>query len=416
MNFDNFNKINFIQKEILLEECKEAEKSVYTNPFNTISNARLALEILCKGLIKEQNIPRKDENKVAGLCGMIADCLEENIFQDGDAATIVRKAGNDGLHGNIKDSYHKVTENNVEKAKDVLKSLYTVLQQAFGLTSEADMFDEKKIPFGDYEVVRMIPKSAKEVIFGDYNYFVHNKNDEYFYFQIFSSNNKEEQICSLSERNQLAGKKIKKDKNRQRYLLEAFSPYILADGSDREYIVYTVFEDSKLLSEFNGTMSEKQAIRVGLDLLETLAEMKKIANGMNHRNIQPGCVMITPDDNGNYMATLVNMETTKIPDYEYTVIGSIKDLFSENPYMPSEIRNYKDGQEIRWEKVDIYSVAKIMLYCVDPKLVEKEMDSQDLGEIFSCNLMNAFGVVFGSSLSEIYTLEEFKEILENEIK
>ena len=99
MNFDHFNEINFEYKDSLLEQCKVAEKNVYTDPYATMANARGALELLCKGLIKEHNIPRvKNEDGTADLSTMIETCLQGDVFQNGIAATNVRKSGNTVVH------------------------------------------------------------------------------------------------------------------------------------------------------------------------------------------------------------------------------------------------------------------------------------------------------------------------------
>ena len=116
------------------------------------------------------------------------------------------------------------------------------------------------------------------------------------------------------------------------------------------------------------------------------------------------------------MASLVNMETSKVNDYEYTVFTAIKGMFRKNPFMPREVRDYKEGQqEIDLEKADLYSVAKVMIYCIAPELVKEETDADDLFDIFSDEMVETFRVIFESSLDEIYTLEEFERILENEI-
>ena len=57
------------------------------------------------------------------------------------------------------------------------------MQEAFGYTDEKYAFDELQIPFGDYEIDRAVPKSENEVIYGDYNYFVHNKKKRYLYLK-----------------------------------------------------------------------------------------------------------------------------------------------------------------------------------------------------------------------------------------
>ena len=78
------------------------------------------------------------------------------------------------------------------------------------------------------------------------------------------------------------------------------------------------------------------------------------------------------------MAGLVNMEAAKVADYEYTVFASIKGMLERNIYMPRELRNFKEGdQAIDWGKVDLYSIAKVIIYCIDPGLVDEEIDTDE---------------------------------------
>ena len=118
------------------------------------------------------------------------------------------------------------------------------------------------------------------------------------------------------------------------------------------------------------------------------------------------------------MASLVNMQTAKVTDYEYTVFASIKGILKRNIYMPRELRSFKEGdQEIDWERVDLYSIAKVIVYCLAPDLVTEEIDTDALYDVpgLSDEMIEAFRVVFESSINEIYSLDEFEEILQNEI-
>lgn len=56
MNFDNFDGIDIVDKTSLLRNCKSAERNIMISPYNAIANSRAALEILCKGLIKKNNL------------------------------------------------------------------------------------------------------------------------------------------------------------------------------------------------------------------------------------------------------------------------------------------------------------------------------------------------------------------------
>ena len=178
-----------------------------------------------------------------------------------------------------------------------------------------------------------------------------------------------------------------------------------------------VYSDSRLLSEPTRPFSCQQAVQIGLDLINTIKEMGKISAGIHHRNIHPGCVIITPNGD-TFMAGLVNMETAKVTDYEYTVIASIQGILKRNIYLPRELRNFKESdQDIDWGKVDLYSIAKVIIYCIAPELVAGEIDTDALYDVpeLSDDLIEAFRVIFESSINEIYSLDEFEEILENEL-
>ena len=55
MNFDNFDGIDIVDKTSLLRNCKSAERNIMISPYNAIANSRAALEILCKGKLKNND-------------------------------------------------------------------------------------------------------------------------------------------------------------------------------------------------------------------------------------------------------------------------------------------------------------------------------------------------------------------------
>ena len=77
MNFDNFDGIDIVDKTSLLRNCKSAERNIMISPYNAIANSRAALEILCKGLIKKNNVEQiKPQPKICKNCNMpIEDTL-----------------------------------------------------------------------------------------------------------------------------------------------------------------------------------------------------------------------------------------------------------------------------------------------------------------------------------------------------
>ena len=421
MNFDVFIGIEFPAKyggsKRLLDYCKEAERNIMINPLLSLDAARNALMTLCKGLLKINGVKQTlREDGQANLVTLIQTCLDNGLFTNGDAATAVRKNRNNAEYYKKGQDYLPVNEKTVGIARESSIALFTVMKEAFGLPEDM-AFDKNIIPFGDYEIERAIRKSESEVVYGQYNYFVHNKEGDYLYWQVLPRGNDSLDSQALNERNRLVKSRIKGDKARKSYILETITPYICPDNSDRDYIGYVVYPDSRLLSEQGTPFNKKQAVQIGLDLIRTVKEMGRISSGIHHRNIQPGCVIITPIDD-TFMASLVNMQTAKVTDYEYTVFASIKGILKRNIYMPRELRSFKEGdQEIDWERVDLYSIAKVIVYCLAPDLVTEEIDTDALYDVpgLSDEMIEAFRVVFESSINEIYSLDEFEEILQNEI-
>ena len=116
MNFDIFNEIKFVHKDLLLKTSKTAERSIMVSPYNALANARTALEILCKGLRKENSIKQicaKDGNP--NLATMVETCIGAGLFKNADAARHIRVNGNNTLHANSKcEKIHIVNEENVK--------------------------------------------------------------------------------------------------------------------------------------------------------------------------------------------------------------------------------------------------------------------------------------------------------------
>lgn len=415
MNFDSFDDIEMPEKYkgVLLKNAKDAERNIYIAPSDASFHARAALEILCKALKKKHNLEwLRPGNGQPNLATMIDTCVMANIMKNTDAVKRIRDEGNDAAHPNNRVlKKHIVTEAAIKVVMVAVKDLFDLISETY---YEGKLeFDEAKIPFDSFEVVRRVPKAENEIIQGDYNYFVKNSQDSYYYFQIFPRKSEEEHYNALGARGVLTGNTIKKDKKRRSYLLDVFYPWDLSENSDREYIAYSVYSDSFLLSEIPAkSLTEKQTLQIAIELLNALIELKRIGKGISLRNIQPGNVILTPDDD-SYMASVVNMETAKINGYDATVYGSLKSLMMENPYLPREVRLGIESDNVQWEKVDVYSIAKIMLYCIDPSIVKGEVDEDDVYDNFSEEVAEILMDVFDSSVNAIDGAEEFMEKIQN---
>ena len=156
--------------------------------------------------------------------------------------------------------------------------------------------------------------------------------------------------CKSAERNIMISPYNAIANSRKSYLLDVHYPSNVLAESDREYIAYSVYSDSKLLSEIDHPkFTEREIVQIAIDLTNILIELQSIGQGISLRNIQAGNVIVTPCE-GGYMAGIVNMETAKIQGYNATVYKSIESSFSENPYMPREVRQGNESENIQWEK------------------------------------------------------------------
>ena len=405
MNFTQFQTITFPNKAQLLKLCKMAEQNIMIDPYEAVTASRTALEVLCKGLVTQHHlsVPVGSDGR-DNLFQLSQACVENGYIQNDNALQKVRRDANPVIHA--------ATEPHIQLAKDVVRSLFLVMQQAFHVNE--GRFDGNKIPIGEYEILRRVPKARNEVVMGDYNYFTRSEMNGTYYLQVYKKSYQNEAQQKLKGRTEDVHKIIKGEKKRRQYLLHT-NILNTSEDSDRFYMVYEVHNDSILLSELDRPLDAKNAIRIAFDLLGALQDMKRMGSGLHHRNIQPGCVIITPEDD-EYQAALVNMETAKIEQADNTVIGSIKDTFKDNIYLPREVRDYKDGQQIDWEKADVHSVAKILVYCLDSKLVEADMEIDPLYDLLPETVVIALNEIFGNSLALSLSIREFKGILEEALE
>ena len=190
---------------------------------------------------------------------------------------------------------------------------------------------------------------------------------------------------------------------------------VLAE-SDREYIAYSVYSDSKLLSEIDHPkFTEREIVQIAIDLTNILIELQSIGQGISLRNIQAGNVIVTPCE-GGYMAGIVNMETAKYKDMMRLFIRALSLHFQKIHICRVKCVKEMSLENIQWEKADIYSVAKIMVYCKDPAEVKSEVDEDFIYDSFSEKVGDLLIDTFESSINMIDEPADFKEKLEYAVK
>ena len=174
MNFDVFNGIKFPEKyggaKRLLDYCKESERNILINPWLSLDAARNALMTLCKGLLKIHGVKQTlREDGQANLVTMIQTCVDNGLFSNGDAAHTVRKNRNNAEYYKKKQDYLPINRTTVSLATESTLALFNIMKEAFD-GFETVCFDELKIPFGNYEIDRVVEKSESEILYGQYNY------------------------------------------------------------------------------------------------------------------------------------------------------------------------------------------------------------------------------------------------------
>lgn len=231
MNFDAFNSIDIDKKDDILEKCKAAEKNIYISPFDSVTNARSALEILSKSLLRRNNVALRENGRSIELVKLVDLCKQHKIYKNTNAADKVRDLGNKSLHslGDATSRLHTVNEETVKVAYDSVSNLFALMADVFKEKFGRLKFNRNIIPFGDYEVVRTVKKAQNEIIFGNLNYFVKDSNNGYYYMQIFQKMSHIAGKKELSERSRLASQKITADKKRKSYLLDMHHPFMMSD-------------------------------------------------------------------------------------------------------------------------------------------------------------------------------------------
>lgn len=421
MNFGVFAQITISQKNLLLDHCHSAERNVRIEPFNSIASARAALDLLCIQLLKSKNLYTKQN-----LFKMVGLCVQEGLFASESAAHFVRDHGNCFVHTNkakqvvdipLDECLHTISYENVRLAENVTRNLYQIMCEAFGIRRK---FDRDQIPFGEYQVRRKVAKGPGEIIVWDYNYFVKNADNDCYYIQILPRKATSAEGKALVNRNRHAAAIVREDREPKAFLKNTRVLFGHCDDSEMEYVAYPAHTDSYMLSELAtgvySSLTPSQAIQVCLDLLDTLIEMSELEQGLHHRNICPACVMLTPSRKTKLRGSLINFQTAKIENNDTTIKRYLRGIYDANMFAHPDIRQGDLRRFDRyWEQADVYSVAAVLSFCVNPETKQTNVDIATLEDYFSEEMVDFLvNRIFDSSLAAVCTLKEFRKVMNHE--
>jgi hypothetical protein len=358
MNFTDFEHLRqeSQQMNLCLNDCIEAERSARLRPMHTLTVTRRAAENLFMEQCKKYDLQFIDLNRgIDSAC----KCMPRNKDQINRAAHFVRRKGNDDIHPEVGERklVHAATNVNIDRAFKVLQAMYDLLSLIYGKPAGAG-FQEKRIPFDEYEILRKITDHTSIDL---KRYFVRGGNGRTYYLQSLSHRKMRE----LEGRRNEANNRIYENLRRRSRLLLPI-PLPVPENSDRKLLIYEAYPKSFLLDELEGKLPLKAALSLGLDLIDALDELKEL--GMHHRSICPACVLVDQGPRG-YDAYLLDLQMSKIIDSDTTVNAKLISVYDSSNYVPSTLWRQK-LERIDWERVDVYAVCKLILFCVDKDLVK----------------------------------------------
>ena len=367
MNFTDFEHLRHVSAQMssCLNDCIEAERNARMRPMHTLTVARRALENLFMEQCKKYGV------YFSGLMqGIDAACpyLPGNREKIKRQAHFIRRRGNDDVHPDEDETklVHAATDNNINRAIKVLHNMYDVLSMIYGAPAGCH-FDEMRIPFDEYEIIRKI--KDRDTIQLE-RYFVRGANNRTYYLQSLSH----QKMAELEARRNEANQKVYENLRRGSRLLLPV-PLPVPENSDRKLLIYEAYPKSILLDEQDARMPLKDALNLGLDLIDALEELNSL--GMHHRNICPSCVLVDPLPNGGYEAYLLDLQLSKIINSDLTVNAKLISEYDRSNYVPSSLWTLEQlKKDVPWEQVDVYAVCKVVLFCIQKGLVQANNISQ----------------------------------------
>ncbi len=394
----------------LHESCCSAERNARINPDQCILNIRQSIEILTKALIIEDG--GSIEMKSLNDCIMECRWISKGVFHK------LRKFSNRVVH-NGNDS--SINHSTVQQACENLFDLYRELVRLFHPKLQNKLNNIEYLPIGDYEVIKPVDAQKYEPVVGGKNFFCKKTGsdiDSYAYVRPFDSesNNASEVFKhrDLEIQNFFANMRGSNSIIRGHEIGQKDSP------CDIRYLAYEIQKDTKTLDMLErNSLPAKTVLEIISQITDGLMALSTKSINIHHRCIRPSCIFINKYED-DYEAKLGCFETAKIEYKERdmrTVMAYMAEAQKGNPFVHPELREKAQAEDIEWEKGDVYSLGAVLLFCIDQDTVlQGFMDYSCLYDSYSEEFCEAMSDILKSnSLEQVSTLDEFSEILHQEI-
>lgn len=406
-NFPNTHK-KFTKAKELHNYCVTAEKSARTDPDKCFLNLGKAVEVLTKCLLEENGVDCSNltlENMIK-RCDYIKDKLKFHEFRwDRNRVAHIERDGK-----------KKKTFPPITNACYKTVGLYTELCKIFhyhGPKLTADL-----LPIGDYEVINKVNANKFESIAGDFNYICKKSGsdiDAYAYVRPF---NADENNCrNVFNERDLEVQNFFSNMRGSNYIIRGNAIHT-TNICELRYLAYEIRQNTKTLDMLEDELSAYDVLDIISQITEGLSALSTRKINIHHRGIRPSCIFVNKYDD-EYEAKLGCFETAKIEYKERemrTVMSYMVESQKNNPFIHPELVGVQSASDEEWEKGDVYSLAAVLLYCLDKESVQ-------LGSVDSSVLLDHFGDEFYTKLTDILDtgsletvplLKDFLEILEEE--
>lgn len=157
---------------------------------------------------------------------------------------------------------------------------------------------------------------------------------------------------------------------------------ISGSNGDYRFQVYSLpSRPLRLTDQFVDSMDMGQKVNIITGLCKGIESIHNYETPLFHRNINPDAFYIF-DIRGKYKSLLAKFDCTKdSADAAFTVFQNVEKKVrnqNTNQYFAPEVLTSNMGIGVDWEKADIYSLAKTIVYIILGKVVE---DSDCLADI-----------------------------------
>lgn len=283
--------------------------------------------------------------------------------------------GSESSHENINIEAKYVP--NKENCIKVMGAFHTFLSIYYGNTVK---FDSTLVPIKDYIPV---PKNICEewglsLDIGK-NLFVKDKRSNISYY-ILSSDS--EGITTAQRRDIDTINKLWEDNFEDPTNIIRQTEYISGSNGDYRFQVYSLpNRPMKLTYEMVSKLGMPEKIDIILGICRGVLTIHSYKPSLFHRNISPDAFYIF-DIKGKYKALLAKFDCIKdTANADFTVFYNVEKRVQNqktNQFFAPEVLASDMGQDVDWEKADIYSLAKTCLYIMTGEIIETLDDTIEI--------------------------------------